>query len=200
VPKREDLYHRSEPKIMMVTGPEVPVERNGRMNDPYLVEDRDEPGKLWCFYKQNGASISSTLPPDHPERVIFPTVVISYTLALIGTLPISAAGTTGSTQRAGDWVYCLERIQRIDGGSLPAVTISCESHESARCANPEYGHDYFRRLPGTRPVNADSYPLVEYLALRTQCAARAGEACSITGFERQRLDRDFRRAFPFELV
>ncbi len=199
MPKREDLYHRSEPKIMMVTGPEVPVERNGRMNDPYLVEDRDEPGKLWCFYKQNGASISSTLPPDHPERVIFPTVVISYTLALIGTLPISAAGTTGSTQRAGDWVYRLERIQRIDGGSLPAVTISCESHESAV---PILSTDTTTSA-GCRATALLMPTAIRWWntsRLRTQCAARAGEACSITGFERQRLDRDFRRAFPFELV
>ena len=28
------------------------------MIDPYLVEDKDEPGKWWCFYKQNGASLS----------------------------------------------------------------------------------------------------------------------------------------------
>jgi hypothetical protein len=30
----------------------------GRMIDPYLVEDAGEPGKWWCFYKQNGASMS----------------------------------------------------------------------------------------------------------------------------------------------
>jgi hypothetical protein len=28
----------------------------GRMIDPYLFEDREEPGKWWCFFKQNGAS------------------------------------------------------------------------------------------------------------------------------------------------
>ena len=28
------------------------------MIDPYLVPDKDDPGKWWCFYKQNGASLS----------------------------------------------------------------------------------------------------------------------------------------------
>lgn len=30
----------------------------GRMIDPYLLEDKDESGKWWCFYKQNGVSMS----------------------------------------------------------------------------------------------------------------------------------------------
>lgn len=30
----------------------------GRMLDPYLFADKDEPGKYWCFYKQNGVSCS----------------------------------------------------------------------------------------------------------------------------------------------
>ena len=28
------------------------------MIDPYLLEDKDEPGKFWCFYKQAGVSLS----------------------------------------------------------------------------------------------------------------------------------------------
>lgn len=28
------------------------------MIDPYIIEDKDEPGKWWCFYKQNGVSNS----------------------------------------------------------------------------------------------------------------------------------------------
>jgi hypothetical protein len=28
------------------------------MIDPYLLEDKDEPGKWWCFYKQEGVSLS----------------------------------------------------------------------------------------------------------------------------------------------
>jgi hypothetical protein len=30
----------------------------GRMIDPFLIEDADDPGKWWCFYKQNGVSMS----------------------------------------------------------------------------------------------------------------------------------------------
>jgi hypothetical protein len=26
----------------------------GRMIDAYLLADKDEPGKWWCLYKQNG--------------------------------------------------------------------------------------------------------------------------------------------------
>jgi len=53
-----DLVHWSEPKIMMVKGPDVPVDEMGRMIDPYLVQDKDDKNKWWCFYKQNGASMS----------------------------------------------------------------------------------------------------------------------------------------------
>ena len=28
------------------------------MIDPFLLEDKDEPGKWWCFFKQNGASMA----------------------------------------------------------------------------------------------------------------------------------------------
>jgi hypothetical protein len=30
----------------------------GRMIDPYLLRDKDDPAKWWCFYKQNGMSMS----------------------------------------------------------------------------------------------------------------------------------------------
>ena len=53
-----DLVHWSAPELLRVKGPDVPVEEMGRMIDPYLIEDKDEPGKWWCFYKQNGVSMS----------------------------------------------------------------------------------------------------------------------------------------------
>ena len=55
--RSRDLRNWSEPELMKVKG-NVPFERMGRMIDPYLVEDKDEPGKWWCFYKQNGVSMS----------------------------------------------------------------------------------------------------------------------------------------------
>ena len=53
-----DLENWSEPELIPVKGPDVSQEDMGRMIDPYLFEDKDEPGKWWCFYKQNGASRS----------------------------------------------------------------------------------------------------------------------------------------------
>jgi hypothetical protein len=56
--RSSDLIHWSEPELLRVKGPEVVVEDMGRMIDPYLIEDKDEPGKWWCFYKQHGISMS----------------------------------------------------------------------------------------------------------------------------------------------
>jgi len=58
VMRSADLVHWSAPELLRVKGPDVPVEAMGRMIDPYLIEDKDEPGKWWCFYKQNGVSMS----------------------------------------------------------------------------------------------------------------------------------------------
>ena len=56
--RSDDLQKWSEPEILLVKGADVLVEDMGRMIDPYLIEDKDEPGKWWCFYKQNGVSMS----------------------------------------------------------------------------------------------------------------------------------------------
>lgn len=53
-----NLVDWGEPELLRVKGPDVAVEDMGRMIDPYLIEDKDEPGKWWCFYKQNGVSLS----------------------------------------------------------------------------------------------------------------------------------------------
>jgi hypothetical protein len=44
---------------MKVKGNKVSISDMGRMIDSYLIADRDEKGKWWCFYKQNGVSIST---------------------------------------------------------------------------------------------------------------------------------------------
>ena len=54
----EDLENWSAPRLLKVKGPDVPVEKMGRMIDAFLLEDKDEAGKWWCFYKQNGVSMS----------------------------------------------------------------------------------------------------------------------------------------------
>ena len=58
--RSKDLVSWSKPELLKVKGPDVPVEKMGRMIDPYLLEDKDQPGKWWCFYKQSGVSMSYT--------------------------------------------------------------------------------------------------------------------------------------------
>ena len=56
--RSRDLETWSAPELLHVKGPAVPVESMGRMIDPFLFQDREDPGKWWCFYKQNGISMS----------------------------------------------------------------------------------------------------------------------------------------------
>jgi len=56
--RSKDLDTWSTPEVMKVKGPDVEIADMGRMIDPYLLEDKDEKGKWWCFYKQNGVSMS----------------------------------------------------------------------------------------------------------------------------------------------
>jgi len=55
-----DLEHWGEPELIQFLGPAVPREKMPRMIDPYLLEDKDEPGKWWCFckVKQTGVSLA----------------------------------------------------------------------------------------------------------------------------------------------
>lgn len=53
----DDLETFDEPRMLMVKG-DIPVEDMGRMIDPYLLQDAADPEKWWCFYKQNGVSMS----------------------------------------------------------------------------------------------------------------------------------------------
>lgn len=52
--RSSDLEQWSKPELLKVLGANVPEEKMGRMIDPYLVEDRKEPGKIWCFFKTAG--------------------------------------------------------------------------------------------------------------------------------------------------
>jgi len=56
--RSRDLADWSEPELLRVKGPDVSRADMGRIIDPYLVEDKDEPGKWWCFFKQRGVSYS----------------------------------------------------------------------------------------------------------------------------------------------
>jgi hypothetical protein len=56
--RSKDLQTWGEAELLRVKGPDVPVEDMGRMIDPYLIRDKDDPGRWWCFYKQHGVSMS----------------------------------------------------------------------------------------------------------------------------------------------
>lgn len=58
VTRSDDLQSWGPPQLLRVCGPRVSLERMGRMIDPYLLEDKDQPGLWWCFYKQNGVSLA----------------------------------------------------------------------------------------------------------------------------------------------
>jgi hypothetical protein len=54
--RSQDLENWGAPELLRVKGPDVPREKMGRMIDPYLLQDKDDPTKWWCFFKQNGVS------------------------------------------------------------------------------------------------------------------------------------------------
>ena len=58
VMRGDDLEHWGPPELLRVKGPDVPEEKMSRMIDPFLLQDKDDPGKWWCCYKQNGISYS----------------------------------------------------------------------------------------------------------------------------------------------
>ena len=56
--RSKDLANWSNAEMLRVKGNDVPVGEMGRMIDAFLVEDINEKGKYWCFYKQRGVSMS----------------------------------------------------------------------------------------------------------------------------------------------
>jgi hypothetical protein len=63
ITRSKDLVNWSEPEMLMVKGPDVPVndvpvKDMGRLIDAYLVEDKDESGKWWCLFDDDAANVS----------------------------------------------------------------------------------------------------------------------------------------------
>ncbi len=56
--RSDDLITWDQPELLRVKGADVPQEAMGRMIDPFLIESAQEPGRWWCFFKQNGMSRS----------------------------------------------------------------------------------------------------------------------------------------------
>lgn len=67
--RSKNLKRWSLPELLRVKGNEVSQKNMGRMIDPYLIEDKEEKGKWWCFYKQNGVSMSYTYDFKHWKYV-----------------------------------------------------------------------------------------------------------------------------------
>jgi hypothetical protein len=56
--RSKDLENWGPAELLQVKGPDVPREKMGRMIDPFLIQDKNDPTKWWCFFKQNGISLS----------------------------------------------------------------------------------------------------------------------------------------------
>ena len=51
--RSRDLETWSRPELINVKGPGIGEAALGKMIDPFLLRDKDTPGKWWCFFKQN---------------------------------------------------------------------------------------------------------------------------------------------------
>ena len=58
VTRSKDLENWGPPELLRVKGPGVPVEEMGRLIDAFLIQDKDFPGKWWCFFDDNAANMS----------------------------------------------------------------------------------------------------------------------------------------------
>ena len=58
ISRSTDLENWSQPEILMVKGPDVPVEEMGRLIGAFLIQDKDQPGKWWCFFDDDAANMS----------------------------------------------------------------------------------------------------------------------------------------------
>ncbi len=57
--RSRDLEMWSAPELLRVKGPAIDEAGIGKMIDPFLLRDREDSGKWWCFYKQAGKVVAS---------------------------------------------------------------------------------------------------------------------------------------------
>ena len=62
--RSKNLVDWSEPELIPLMGPEVPFEKMGRILGTWFLEDRDQPGLWWAFYKNNRGVISASQTRD----------------------------------------------------------------------------------------------------------------------------------------
>jgi hypothetical protein len=102
--RSRDLEHWSAPELIRVKGPNVPEKDMGQMIDSFLLQDKDVPGKWWCFYKQKGhitASTSRDLKTWTPTGEIIaegenPEVIVHNNEYLLFYAPVNGIGVKES--------------------------------------------------------------------------------------------------------
>lgn len=142
--RSKDLAHWSEPELIKFMGPEVPREAMSRMIDPYLVADKNDPGKWWCFckVKQTGVSMawSTDLKIWHPAGRAGggenPCVIVQDDEYVLFHSPDNGIGIKRSrdlrtwrdegvlTLGQKDWPWAQGRITAgyvLDGHAIPGV-------------------------------------------------------------------------------
>lgn len=56
--RSKNLHDWSAPELLRLKGPDVSEQALGRIIDPYIFRDKDDREKWWCFFKQDGVSMS----------------------------------------------------------------------------------------------------------------------------------------------
>jgi hypothetical protein len=101
--KSNDLRVWQEPELIRVKGPTVAVAAMGRMIDPFLLADKDQKKKWWCFYKQNGISLSSSenledwVPFGHTDAGENPCVIVDHDEYVLFHSPPNGIGVKRSS-------------------------------------------------------------------------------------------------------
>lgn len=122
--RSRDLWHWSRPELIRVKGPDVAEKDMGKMIDSFLLQDKDDPGKWWCFYKQNDNITSSTsrdLKNWTPTGLIAaegenPEVVVQNNEYVLFYAPVAANAMNGvAVKRSNDL-----KTWRDDG---PVITL-----------------------------------------------------------------------------
>ena len=139
--RSDDLVRWSEPELLRVKGPAVAEKDMGRMIDPYLIRGAD--GFWWCFFKQNGASMSRSrdlqtweyvgrteagenvcvIPADHGYLMFHSPrngIAVKRSDDLVHWADVQGLITLGQT----GWPWARGRLTAgfvLDGRSLPGV-------------------------------------------------------------------------------
>jgi hypothetical protein len=143
--RTQDFLDWSKPELLRVKGPDVAEKDMGHMIDPFLLADKDVPGKWWCFFKQKGSVYASdsmdlknwTFHPSPIVRGENPEVVVDHGDYLMFYSPENGTGVLRShdgvswyedqpliTLGQKDWPWAATRITAgyvVDLRNVPGV-------------------------------------------------------------------------------